>query len=84
MKKYKINRTNIENLPLDETINKYKDYSKLQVRYNDVVKRNKLPLYKNRKMFLFIILIVLLTYLIASGEFSETDEIQGDPIEQSQ
>ena len=47
MKKYKINRTNIENLPLDETINKYKDYSKLQVRYNDVVKRNKLPLYKN-------------------------------------
>ncbi len=84
MKKYKINRTNVENLPLDETINKYKDYSKLQVRYNDVVKRNKLPLYKNRKMFLFIILIVLLTYLIASGEFSETDEIQGDPIEQSQ
>ncbi|MBT6513514.1 MAG: hypothetical protein P8M05_12550 [Flavobacteriales bacterium] len=84
MKKYKINRTNIENLPLDETINKYKDYSKLQVRYNDVVKRNKLPLYKNRKMFLFIILIVLLAYLIASGEFSETDEIQGDPIEQSQ
>ncbi|MDA8715432.1 hypothetical protein OAW23_02110 [Flavobacteriales bacterium] len=84
MKKYKINRTNIENLPLDETINKYKDYSKLQVRYNDVVKRNKLPLYKNRKMFLFIILIVLLAYLIASGEFSETEEAPINPIEQSE
>lgn len=84
MKKYKINRTNIENLPLDETINKYKDYSKLQVRYNDVVKRNKLPLYKNRKMFLFIILIVLLAYLIASGEFSETEKAPINLIEQSE
>ena len=84
MKKYKINRTNVENLPLDETIDKFKDYSKLQVRYNDLVKKNKLPLYKNRKMFLFLILIVLLAYLIASGELSEPEELQENPIEQSE
>ena len=53
MKKYKINRTGKENIPSDETIEKFKNFSKLQVRYDEVVKRNKLPLHKNPKMFLF-------------------------------
>ena len=42
MKKYKINRTGKENIPSDETIEKFKNFSKLQVRYDEVVKRNKL------------------------------------------
>jgi len=42
MKKYKINRTGKENIPSDETIEKFKNFSKLQVRYDEVVKNQPL------------------------------------------
>jgi len=65
MKKYKIvkDKTTYE-IPSDKVINKYKNFSLLQTQYQEVVKRPKLPLYKNKKMFLFLLLIFLIGFLV--------------------
>ncbi|MBL4705930.1 MAG: hypothetical protein JKY54_15495 [Flavobacteriales bacterium] len=74
MKQYKINRSKVENLPSDETVEKHKNLKGLQVKYTDVVKRSKLPLYKNKKMFLFLLLVGLVAYLIATEWGDEEEE----------
>lgn len=59
--KFKINK---KDLP-DEQINKHKDFKKLMYNYQNATKPlYKTPLYKNKKVFLIILLILLLTYLI--------------------
>lgn len=65
MKKYKIvkDKTTYE-IPSDKVINKYKNFSLLQTQYQEVVKRPKLPLYKNKKMFLFLLLIFIIAFLV--------------------
>ncbi|MFL2570682.1 MAG: hypothetical protein ACJ0QL_02245 [Parvicellaceae bacterium] len=70
MRKYKINREDHQEfkLPSKKVMHKYKNFNKVQVKYNDVTKRNKMPLYKNRKLFLFLVLLFLLFYLIFSSE----------------
>lgn len=83
MKKYKINRTGKENIPSDETIEKFKNFSKLQVRYDEVVKRNKLPLYKNPKMFLFLLIIALAAYFIAMEISKEPENKEETPTERT-
>mgnify|MGYP001429667407 CR=1 FL=1 len=68
MKKYKINRDNKEfKLPSKKEMLKHKNFNKVQVNYNDITKRNKTPLYKNRKIFLFIVLLILIFYLILNA-----------------
>lgn len=50
----------------DEQISKHKDFRKLRANYNEATKPlYKTPLYKNKKVFLALILIVLLAYLLA-------------------
>lgn len=63
MTKIKFN-INKKDLP-DEQINKHKDFKKLMYNYQNATKPlYKTPLYKNKKVFLIILLILLLTYLI--------------------
>lgn len=64
MKVYKINRDNKERLPSDETVKKHQSFPKLKVRHDEVLKRSKVPLYKNPRMFLFLLLVALVAYLI--------------------
>lgn len=72
MKQYKINRDqNPKAIPSDEVIAKYKNFKQLQVSYKDVTKRSKIPLYKNRKMFLFLLLVALVVWIIAEDGFDE-------------
>lgn len=63
----------------DEKIEKHKDFKKLYYNYQKATKPlYKTPLYKDKKVFLVLLLILLITYLIS--EFSEKENNQ-DKIE---
>ena len=65
MKKYKINSNPKKPKKITEKdILKYKNFNSLMVNYNDITKRKKLPLYRNKKVFLFLILLALVAYLL--------------------
>jgi len=66
MRKYKINRAE-QKVPSKETIEKYKDFSRLSHAYDHYTKKPKVPLYKDKRMFLFILLIVLMAYLLSQA-----------------
>jgi hypothetical protein len=56
--------------PTDEQIGKHKNFGKLRANYQQATKPlYKTPLYKNKKVFLALILLALVAYLIA--EFME-------------
>lgn len=75
MKQYKINREQKEQaIPSDEVIEKYRNFRQLNVSYNEFTKRSKVPLYKNKKMFLFLMLIGLVAWLVAEGVFNENKQ----------
>lgn len=49
----------------DEKINKHKDFKKLMYNYQTATKPlYKTPLYKNKKVFLVILLILLIMFLV--------------------
>lgn len=74
MKQYKINRDQKPKaIPSDEVIAKYRNFKQLQVSYTDVTKRSKIPLYKNRKMFLFLLMVGLVAWIIAEGGFEDEE-----------
>jgi len=77
MRKYKVNREQPVKLPSKEVMAKYKDFSRLTHEYDNVVKRPKKPLYKDKKMFIFIIIVALLAVLIARS-MAEEEEVQDD------
>ena len=57
----------------DEKINKHKDFKKLMYNYQQATRPlYKTPIYKDKKVFLALLLILLLTYLIT--EFSDKKE----------
>ncbi|OIQ37176.1 MAG: hypothetical protein BM555_01395 [Crocinitomix sp. MedPE-SWsnd] len=74
MRKYKVNREQPVKLPSKEAMAKYKDFSRLTHEYDNVVKRPKKPLYKDKKMFIFIIIVALLAVLIARSMAEEEAE----------
>ena len=52
----------------DEQIVKHKNFNKLMHEYQDATKPlYKTPLYKNKKVFLVILIILLITFLISEG-----------------
>ncbi len=67
MRKYKINRDQSIKEPSRDSIEKYKNFSKLSHEYDKYVKRHKRPIYKDKKLFFLLLLIILLAYLIASA-----------------
>ena len=75
MRKYKLNRTHERTVPSDAMVNKYKNFDKMRAQYEDVVRRPKTPLYKNKKLFLFIIIVGILAWLVAEAiEVEENSE----------
>ena len=64
MAKYKINRDKTPKLPTKAEMEKYKDFSGLNANYDKFVKRPKRPIYKDKRLFLIILLIGLIAYLI--------------------
>jgi uncharacterized membrane protein YwzB len=86
MRKYKVNRTGENKVPSKETIEKYKDFSRLSHTYDKYTKRPKVPIYKDKKMFLFILIVVLLAYLIAESvhEKKELDKQKTDQVDSLQ
>ena len=79
MRKYKVNRTEPKKVPSKETIEKYKDFSRLSHAYDEIVKRPKKPLYRDKKMFLFLLIVALLAYVIAqSVKEDKKDEPKDD------
>ena len=81
MRKYKVNRDQPVKLPSKEAIEKHKDFSRLTHEYDKYVKRPTKPLYKDKKMFFFLLLIALLTFLIAQSVKEDKEEQDKDKIE---
>jgi len=79
MRKYTINRGKEQKIPSKDTIEKYKDFSRLSHAYDLYTKRPKKPLYKDKRMFLFILLIALMAILLA--EAAKEKETEEDKIE---
>ena len=67
MRKYKINRDKKHDLPSKASIGKYKDFSKLSHEYENYTKRHKKPVYKDKRLFFLLILIIILAYLLANA-----------------
>ena len=67
MTKYKINRDQEPKTPTQEQMEKYKDFSRLTANYDKFTKRPKLPLYKNKRFFLALIIIALIAYLLSQA-----------------
>jgi len=65
MKKYKINKDKKSPELTDEQIMKYKNFDSLFVSYKDITKRQKIPIYKNKKIFLFLILLAFVAYILS-------------------
>jgi len=74
MRKYTINKEDKPKVPSKETIEKYKDFSRLSHEYDRLTKRPKLPLYKDKKMFLVLLLILLIVYLVAQSTLDESEK----------
>jgi hypothetical protein len=66
MRKFKLNSDQKELEPTQEQILRYKNFSSLSENHKKLAKRPKKPLYKDPKMFLFIILIGLIALLLFS------------------
>jgi energy-converting hydrogenase Eha subunit F len=81
MSKYKFDK-NKKPLPDDAEISKYKDFGKLVHNYQRATKPlYHKPLYKQPKVFIFLVMIVLLALLIT--HFADKEE-QQKPVPQEQ
>lgn len=68
----------------DEQINKHKDFKKLMYNYQTATTPlYKTPLYKNRKVYLIILIILLVTYVIIEV-FEKDEQQQKTPTPQEQ
>lgn len=75
MRKYKVNREKPVKMPSKEAIEKYKNFPRLTHEYDTYVKRPKKPLYKDKKMFWFLLFIVLLTILLSQVTKDEEEDV---------
>jgi hypothetical protein len=76
MKNYKINRTDPKETPSSETIAKYKNFAQLSHEYDRLVKRPKVPIYKDKRTFIVLLIIALAAYIIAEFDDRRNDEDQ--------
>ncbi len=66
MRKFKINTSKSNLEPTQEQILRYKNFNALSQNHKKISKRPKKPLYKDPKMFLFIVLLGLIALLLFS------------------
>lgn len=74
MKTYKINSDQEPKVPSSETIAKYKNFRHLSHEYDRLIKKPKVPLYRDKKMFLVLLLIVLVAIVLAQIADEEEDQ----------
>ena len=67
MRKYKINRDKERKLPPHAVSDKFKDFGKIRMQYSEITKRPKQPLYKNKKLFMLLILIALVAWVVSES-----------------
>ncbi len=81
MKKYKLNKDE-RDITIQE-IEQFKNFKKFKANYEDVVRnRHKLPLYKNKKMLLAILMILLIIWLLMRSDKKELKIKPASNIEQ--
>ena len=69
MKKYRINKNQKAKLKVSKSdIQRHKSFNSLMLQYDEVTKRSKIPLYKNKKLFMLLIIFALIAYLIFNFE----------------
>jgi len=83
MKKYKLNTEDQKKLPSEKVILKHKNFNDLRMQYNEVTKRPKQPLYKNKRMFLLLVLIAVTAYAIYISS-NEKENDKGKSVPQTQ
>jgi hypothetical protein len=82
MKKYTLNNDKKETqIPSDAVIKKHKSFKDLRASYDDVTKRTNVPLYKNKKLFLLLILIGVVAWVISETATDPESEKDTDKIE---
>lgn len=64
MRKFSINRKKKDLEPTDEQIKRQKDFSRLHHDYERLTKRGKLPIYRDPKLYLLLVLIGVILFLI--------------------
>ncbi len=83
MKKYKINKGPKKTFKISKSdIQRHKNFNKLMLQYDEVTKRPEIPLYKNKKLFLFLIIISLVAYLVYKKVQEEDSAQKEQNIEQ--
>ncbi|MBL4652781.1 MAG: hypothetical protein JKY53_07940 [Flavobacteriales bacterium] len=81
MKKYKLHKN--ESKITDQEVDNYKDFSQFRANYDDMVRnRHKVPLYKNKKMLLALLMILLVIWLLTKSDKKENDSIPKTNVEQ--
>ncbi len=65
MKTFKIKKDDKDIQPTQEQIERNKDFKRLYANYDKMVKRPK-PMYKDKKFFFLLILILIIAYLVAT------------------
>ena len=74
MRKFKLDHTPPETSP-QEDLSKYKDFGKVVTGYQKLAHDiHRKPLYKDRRLFLFVVIALLLLYLIFEAERTEKQE----------
>jgi hypothetical protein len=64
--KYKINRDQKNpSVPTKEQMQKYKDFGSLKANYDKTTKRPLKPIYKDKRFFLGLLIIVIIAYLLS-------------------
>jgi len=67
MRKYKINRDKERKLPPHAVSDKFKDFDKIRMQHSDITKRPTVPLYRNKKLFMLLLLIALVAWVVAES-----------------
>ncbi len=70
MRKFTVNSDKKELNPTDAQIKRHKDFSRLSHDYEKLTKRGKKPLYRDPKMFLFLLVIAIILLLAYLGELN--------------
>ncbi len=82
MKKYSINRDENLKKPSKETMAKYKDFTHISHEYDRLTKRPKVPLYKDKRMFIVLLIILMIAYLVSQANEESKSESDATATEQ--
>ena len=68
MRKFTLNKDKKDLNPSEAQIKRQKDFSRLHHDYEKLTKRGKKPLFRDPKMFLFLLVIAIILLLLFLGE----------------